>query len=301
MLDQPDGGGQRGPDRGEPATGLARVPPADGDRDRAGERLGGLGPAGRPGRRPPCPPPSPGSSSPCGCPPGRAASRCCAATRCPARRGRARTGSASSASRTGLASQYIHTRLRAGDQVEVAAPRGTFLLQPGTAPVLLISAGVGATPVLAMLHALAAERSSRDIWWLHGARSRAAEPFAAESRSLLAGLARGHRHICYSHPGPADVAGDDYQTAGRLTPDVLAGLDLPRDADAYLCGPAGFMDRHVRRAGQPGHRRPPGAHRDLRPPRRRPPPASRPSRPGRRTRRPARRVTARRWRSPAAG
>ncbi len=141
----------------------------------------------------------------------------------------------------GLASQYIHTRLRAGDQVEVAAPRGTFLLQPGTAPVLLISAGVGATPVLAMLHALAAERSSRDIWWLHGARDRAAEPFAAESRSLLAGLARGHRHICYSHPGPADVAGDDYQTAGRLTPDVLAGLDLPRDADAYLCGPAGFM------------------------------------------------------------
>ena len=141
----------------------------------------------------------------------------------------------------GVASQYIHSRLRAGDQVEVAAPRGTFLLQPGRTPVLLISAGVGATPVLAMLHALAAERSSRDIWWLHGARSRAAEPFAAESRSLLAGLARGHRHICFSHPGPGDVAGDDYQTAGRLTPDVLAELDLPRDADAYLCGPAGFM------------------------------------------------------------
>jgi ferredoxin-NADP reductase len=100
---------------------------------------------------------------------------------------------------------------------------------------------VGATPVLAMLHALAASQSSRDIWWLHGARSRAAEPFAAESRSLLAGLARGHRHVCYSHPGPGDVAGRDYQTAGRLTPDLLAELDLPRDADAYLCGPAGFM------------------------------------------------------------
>jgi len=141
----------------------------------------------------------------------------------------------------GVASQYIHSHLRAGDQVEVAAPRGTFLLQPGTAPVLLISAGVGATPVLAMLHALAASQSSRDIWWLHGARSRAAEPFAAESRSLLAGLARGHRHVCYSRPGPGDVEGRDYQTAGRLTPDLLAELYLPRDADAYLCGPAGFM------------------------------------------------------------
>jgi ferredoxin-NADP reductase/MOSC domain-containing protein YiiM len=141
----------------------------------------------------------------------------------------------------GVASQFIHTRLQAGDQVEVAAPRGTFLLQSGTTPVLLISAGVGSTPVLAMLHALAAERSGRDIWWLHGARSRAAEPFAAESRSLMDGLAHGHRHICYSRPAPADVQGRDYQTAGRLTADVLAGLDLPRDADAYLCGPAGFM------------------------------------------------------------
>ena len=141
----------------------------------------------------------------------------------------------------GVASQFIHTRLQAGDQVEVAAPRGTFLLQPGTAPVLLISAGVGATPVLAMLHALAADQASREVWWLHGARSRAAEPFAAESRSLLAGLAHGHRHICYSHPAPGDIQGRDYQTAGRLTADVLAELDVPRDADAYLCGPAGFM------------------------------------------------------------
>ena len=141
----------------------------------------------------------------------------------------------------GAGSQFIHDRVRAGDRLEAAAPRGTFILQPGTAPVLLISAGVGATPVLAMLHALAAAGSRRDIWWLHGARSRAAEPFAAESRSLVAALASGHRHICYSHPGPQDVQGRDYQTAGRLSPGVLAALDLPGDADAYLCGPPGFM------------------------------------------------------------
>ena len=141
----------------------------------------------------------------------------------------------------GAGSQFIHDRLRAGDRVEAAAPRGTFILQPGTAPVLLISAGVGATPVLAMLHALAAARSGREIWWLHGARDRAQEPFSAESRSLLAGLARGHRYVSYSRPGPDDVAGRDYQSPGRLSADVLAGLGLPRDADAYLCGPAAFM------------------------------------------------------------
>jgi ferredoxin-NADP reductase/MOSC domain-containing protein YiiM len=141
----------------------------------------------------------------------------------------------------GAGSEFMHTRVHAGDQLDVAAPRGTFILRPGDTPVLLISAGVGATPVLAMLHALAGAGSGREIWWLHGARSRADEPFASESRSLLAQLARGHRHVCFSHPGPDDVPGRDYQTPGRLTADVLAGLSLPRDADAYLCGPAAFM------------------------------------------------------------
>ena len=141
----------------------------------------------------------------------------------------------------GTGSQFVHTRVHPGDQLDAAAPRGTFVLQPGKTPVLLISAGVGATPVLAMLYALAASGSARDIWWLHGARSRAEEPFAAESRSLLASLARGHRHVCYSRPGPGDVQGRDYQTPGRLSASVLAALELPRDADAYICGPAAFM------------------------------------------------------------
>ncbi len=141
----------------------------------------------------------------------------------------------------GAGSQFLHTRVKAGDLLEAAAPRGTFALRPGQAPVLLISAGVGATPVLAMLHALADARSARDIWWLHGARRRADEPFAAESRALLAALPSAHRHICYSDPGPDDVQGRDYDTAGRLSAPVLAALDLPRDAEAYLCGPPGFM------------------------------------------------------------
>ena len=141
----------------------------------------------------------------------------------------------------GAGSQFVHARVRPGDLLEVGAPRGTFVLQPCDRPVLLISAGVGATPVLAMLHALAAGRSARDVWWLHGARSRTEEPFAAEGRSLLAGLAHGHRDVCYSRPGSGDVLGSDYQTAGRLSAPVLAGLGLPADADAYICGPAAFM------------------------------------------------------------
>jgi ferredoxin-NADP reductase/MOSC domain-containing protein YiiM/ferredoxin len=141
----------------------------------------------------------------------------------------------------GAGSQFVHGRVGAGDRLEVAAPRGTFVLQSDDAPVLLVSAGVGATPVLAMLHALAWAGSSREVWWLHGARSKAEEAFAAESQSLLAGLANGHRYVCFSSPGPGDAPGRDYDAAGHLTAEVLTALDLPASAEAYICGPAGFM------------------------------------------------------------
>ena len=91
--------------------------------------------------------------------------------------------------------------------VEVAAPRGSFVLQDGANPVLLISAGIGATPVLAMLSALAANGSSRQVWWLHGARNSAEHAFADEVRGLLARLPNARAEICYSAPLPADRLG----------------------------------------------------------------------------------------------
>jgi ferredoxin-NADP reductase/MOSC domain-containing protein YiiM/ferredoxin len=141
----------------------------------------------------------------------------------------------------GTASHYLHDHVHAGDTVEVAAPRGSFTLRAGDSPVVLISAGVGATPVLAMLHALVATESLRQVWWLHAARSGAEHPFAGEAQALLAGLPNVRSHICYSTPRPGDRHGRDYHHAGRLSAAVLASLGLPRDAETYLCGPAAFM------------------------------------------------------------
>jgi len=141
----------------------------------------------------------------------------------------------------GVASRYLHARVGAGDVIEVAAPRGVFTLADGSGPVLLISAGVGATPMLAMLHALADQRSERPVWWLYGARNRAEHPFEAEAAELLKELPNAHRHVRYSRPAPTDRIGDDYDAVGRLTGDVLGSLDLPRSADAYLCGPEQFL------------------------------------------------------------
>ncbi len=142
----------------------------------------------------------------------------------------------------GTASGQLHTRLAVGDQLDIAAPRGVFILEPTTAPVLLISAGIGATPVLAMLHALAAEHAEREIWWLHGARSGHEHPFAAEAGGLLASLPNVRHHVFYSRPGPDDLEGRDFDSAGRLTASSLAQLEPPRSAEAYVCGPAPFME-----------------------------------------------------------
>jgi ferredoxin len=106
---------------------------------------------------------------------------------------------------------------------------------------VLISAGVGATPVLAMLHALAREPSARPVWWLHGARNHDEHAFAAEVEQLLAALPDSHRLIAYSQPASTDAPGARHDLPGRLDLSALEHARVPTDADYYLCGPDGFM------------------------------------------------------------
>ena len=141
----------------------------------------------------------------------------------------------------GAAGAYVEDRLKVGDVIDASAPRGAFTLEQGDGPVVLMSAGIGLTPVLAMLHALAAAGSRRDVWWIHGARNNAEHALAAEVQGLLKLLPRGHSHILYSAPDPTDRLAVDFDAAGRLDVHVLQKLGAPREADFYLCGPAGFM------------------------------------------------------------
>src|SRR5271157_42574 len=119
----------------------------------------------------------------------------------------------------------------------LSAPRGSFTLRQGERPVVLVSAGIGATPVLAMLHALAAEQTRREIWWIHGARNSSEHPFAAEVRELLKTLPGSRSHVLYSAPKPTDRPTVDFDKVGRVGVPVFKEIGVPPDADFYICGP----------------------------------------------------------------
>jgi MOSC domain-containing protein YiiM/ferredoxin-NADP reductase len=115
----------------------------------------------------------------------------------------------------GAAGVYLRDHVRVGDALDVSSPRGSFILQNGEWPVVLLSAGIGATPVLAMLYALAEEQSKRRVLWLHAARDRAHHPFAADVRRLMLSLPVGRRYVCYSRLGPLDHVGEDFDATGH--------------------------------------------------------------------------------------
>jgi ferredoxin-NADP reductase/MOSC domain-containing protein YiiM len=143
----------------------------------------------------------------------------------------------------GAGSRYFHDRVRAGDLLQVSAPRGSFTLASGSGPVILLSAGIGATPVLSMLHSLAdsAANSMRGVWWCYGALNGKQHPFAAEARALLNRLPRSHAFVAFSKPEDTDRQGQDYDASGHLTLSLLQRLQVPKQADFYLCGPSAFL------------------------------------------------------------
>jgi ferredoxin-NADP reductase len=141
----------------------------------------------------------------------------------------------------GAAGTWLREYVRLGDVLDVSSPRGSFVLQSGERPVVLLSAGIGATPVLAMLHALAAARSTRPVVWLHTARDGQHHPFAAEVRRLMPALTHSRHDVCYSRPDSRDRIGEDFDATGRLSRAVFDEIGIPREADVYICGPNRFM------------------------------------------------------------
>jgi ferredoxin-NADP reductase/MOSC domain-containing protein YiiM len=141
----------------------------------------------------------------------------------------------------GAAGTYLRRHVRVGDALDVSSPRGSFILESGERPLVLLSAGIGATPVLAMLHALVEARSTRQVLWIHAARDRDHHPFADEVHRLILTLTRGRSYVCYSRPGARDKMGEDFDADGHLSRSAFDEVGIPSEAEVYLCGPTRFM------------------------------------------------------------
>jgi MOSC domain-containing protein YiiM/ferredoxin-NADP reductase len=142
----------------------------------------------------------------------------------------------------GLSSNYLHERVEPGTRLCVKAPRGDFHLDPREpGPVVLLSAGVGITPMISMLEAIVEAGSGRPIWFIHGARNRRGQIMGAFARRIAAEHDKIRLHVCYSRPDPEDVLGRDYDSAGHVTIDLVRRLLPGGEFDFYLCGPEPFM------------------------------------------------------------
>ncbi|CAN5633469.1 MOSC and FAD-binding oxidoreductase domain-containing protein [soil metagenome] len=148
---------------------------------------------------------------------------------------------------SGSGSRSLYDEVRTGDSLLVSAPRGSFTLRGSDRPIVLLSAGIGATPVLSILHGLAAKQASpaRRVWWCYGTRSSSEHPFAQEVRNALEMIPDSRSFVAYSKPGGLDRLGIDCDVFGRLSVLSLKKLEVPKDAEFYLCGPAGFLTEFV--------------------------------------------------------
>ena len=141
----------------------------------------------------------------------------------------------------GLASRFLHDLVETGAILDTRTPAGDFMMSCSECPVALISAGIGVTPMVSMLHALAGETAERPIWFVHGARDGLHHPLAQEVRELAGRRSGIATHIAYSRPAPEDRLGEDYDSEGRIDGALLTSLVDDPEAQYFLCGPTRFM------------------------------------------------------------
>jgi nitric oxide dioxygenase len=145
-------------------------------------------------------------------------------------------------------SHHMHNAIAPGDEIEVSPPCGDFVLQArGKRPLVLLSAGVGLTPLVSMYRHLASEGHQSPVYFIHGTRNRTTHALHDEVRDIADRRRNFHQHVCYSAPTPGCVPGVDYDTNGHIDRAVLDSILPGPDCEFYFLGPISFM-RSIRRA-----------------------------------------------------
>lgn len=158
----------------------------------------------------------------------------------------------------GAVSNYLHEKVEEGDEVLVHVPHGDFALdETSTRPVVLLSGGVGITPMLAMLERLVDLKSPRPVLFVHAAIDGSVHAFGDRLKAIKAENPHVATVVLYESPREEDVQGEHYDLAGRISAETLTDR-LAEDAECYFCGPRGFMaavDETLAGLGVPAERR----------------------------------------------
>lgn len=146
----------------------------------------------------------------------------------------------------GRGSGYFHQHVRVGDRVDVRAPAGTFMIDPlAPEPIVLIGAGIGITPLVSMLEALAHSGNRREVHVVFGFRNSAEHPFKDRLTAIAADNSNVRLHVSYSAPLEQDVLYRDYNRRGRITLDRVREVLPSNNFRFYLCGPGPLMESLV--------------------------------------------------------
>ncbi len=141
----------------------------------------------------------------------------------------------------GVASGHLHDAIQVGDILLATPPAGDFHLKPAQRPVVLLSGGVGLTPMVAMLETIAAEHPDLEAHFVHAALNGEVHAMQAQVKALAAAHGGTRVSTFYSEPAAGDVLGDSHDVEGFVSVDWLKAQTPFETADFYLCGPKPFL------------------------------------------------------------
>ncbi len=141
----------------------------------------------------------------------------------------------------GAVSSYLHLDVQEGDVLEVSAPAGEFMLEQNELPAVLISGGVGLTPMVSMLHTIIKEQPNREVTFIHGALNGNVHALRDEVTEAASKSKHVKSFVAYSNPTEQDRKNQNYDIEGFIDSEWLKSIAGTSQADFYFCGPVPFM------------------------------------------------------------